>query len=503
MNSIRKLLACSLAAAMVLGMTACDDEVPSQQGNNAGGVAPGQTSSTQASTTTDPNDNAATDQEAKDIDTSVYTPDGNAGTIRHFGIYDITTDQKGKEQYLIFQTDTYGGNIEVTLSPSGTAYYEKLATLVATDDSPDTVVYDALFFPNMMSKNTFTPLDEYIDYNTPLWEEMAPFIEDFAYRGNHYFYPHRLTTSFALNYSQKTIEENNLPDPYEMYKSGDWTWDAWRSLMIQFCDIDDDNIGFYGTDTTTEAFIITTGTPLVDVHADGSIDNNLISPDVTRAMSFLSELFRDGVMYAKQLGDWVPPQTFAVECDRLLFLGMEPEWTYIAATEQLQNPSGVENDIFDTPSEFRFVPFPRDPSSDTYYQGYDLFGYLVPRGAKNVKGAIDWINCNRVFDMDENIIAQIKKDHVAPEPIYYTAGSYEGQRRWQITWDEDMYDLWREMCDPAKFTFVHEDIFGLSQDVNTQLASALTGPPFNGESWPQLSAEINPVIEATADEFRS
>lgn len=76
------------------------------------------------------------------------------------------------------------------------------------------------------------------------------------------------------------------------------------------------------------------------------------------------------------------------------------EWTYIAATEQLQNPKGVDNDIFDTVSEFAFVPFPRDPQADAYYQGYDTFGYLVPKGAKNMDGALEFINLNRAYDVD-------------------------------------------------------------------------------------------------------
>ena len=81
----------------------------------------------------------------------------------------------------------------------------------------------------------FEPLDDYIDIHSPLWEDISGVIESFAYKGKHYKVPHRLTTSFALNYSKKTIEENNLPDPYELYMNGEWTWDAWRGMMQQFC----------------------------------------------------------------------------------------------------------------------------------------------------------------------------------------------------------------------------------------------------------------------------
>lgn len=501
MNTWKRIAACGLALAMAASFTACEEEGAENSGSvNAPG--PVQTSATQASTTTDPDENASTDKEIKDINTESYTPDGNAGNIRFLGFYDITGDQKGKEQCLIFQSELYGGTIEYISSPSGDAYYEKLGALIAADDSPDLVTKDAMLYPGNVSKNLFEPLDDLIDYKSPLWIDMADVIESYTYKGKHYYYPHRITTSFALNYSKKTIEENNLEDPYELYKKGEWTWDAWRKMMQEFCDKDSDNMGFYATDTILTSLIATTGTTLIDTKSDGTILNNINDPNVTKAMGFYEELYRDGVMYAKQLGDWVPPQTFATNCSKLLFLGMEPEWTYIAATEQLQNPQGVESDIFGEVSEFAFVPFPRDPDADAYYQAYDTYGFLIPKGAKNKKGAVDMINCFRVYDTDEGIIAQVREDHVNPTPIYYTSGKYEGSQKWQITWGETEYDMWREMCDPTKFNFVTEDAFGFNSDFWNQYATVLVGVAFDGESWSQKSGEFAPIVEATIDEFR-
>ena len=37
-------------------------------------------------------------------------PDGNAGVVKYFGYYDITSDRKGTEQTLIFRSDLYGGS---------------------------------------------------------------------------------------------------------------------------------------------------------------------------------------------------------------------------------------------------------------------------------------------------------------------------------------------------------------------------------------------------------
>ena len=362
---------------------------------------------------------------------------------------------------------------------------------------------DVCRFPGTVSRNMFEPLDDYIDIHSPLWEDISGVIESFAYKGKHYKVPHRLTTSFALNYSKKTIEENNLPDPYELYMNGEWTWDAWRGMMQQFCDRDEGNMGFYATDTILTALISTTGVALVDAQPDGTITCNISDPGVTRAMSFYEELCRDGVMYAKQLGDWVPPQTFATNCDKLLFLGMEPEWTYIAATQEIQNKTGIENDVFDTVSDFAFVPFPRDVEADKYYQAFDVFGFAIPKGAKNIKGAVDMMNCFRVYETDANVAAQVREDHVNPKPIYYTEGKYAGSRKWQIKWGEQEYDLWQEMRDSSKFTFLTEDGFGFNQLFWDNFGTVLNAVAFDGESWTQRSTEIAPIIEANLDEYRS
>lgn len=515
MNKFKRLLSCGLATAMVLSMTACGDEPAPSTSKPSGGVGGvgnvGEqaaatsmvTAATAASTTRDPDSDAPTDKEIKDIDTGTFTPDGKSGTVKFLGYYDITVDQKGAEQVDVFESETYGGKIEWTSCSSGAGYYEKLATLIAADDSPDLLTFEPLAFPYGASKNMFEPLDGYLNADDPIWAEMKPLIDSYVYEGKHYYFPHRMTTSFALNYNKKTIEDAGLQDPYELYVNGQWTWDAWREMMITFCNQDDENIGFYATNTIINAFINTTGNAIMDSQPDGSVINNLQDANTTRAVEYLSELGRNGLLYPADHphGDWVSPQVWAPISDKLLFLGMEPEWTYIAATEEIQNPSGVDNDILDTVSDFAFVPFPRDPEADQYYQGSGTFGYMIPKGAKNIKGSIDFIMCNRLFDMDEGVKAQVRNDHIAPAKVTYTSGKYEGRQKWVINWDPVVYDLWREMCDPTKFTFVIEDLYGFSTEMETTVCDALYSSTFGEESWTQKVGEIAPIVDGILAEY--
>ena len=218
MKSYKKILACGLTLAMLAGMTACADEEPGSVPNSGAPQTSGTT--TAPASSADPNDDAATDEKIKDIDTASYTPSGNAGTLKFLSHYSIEKDQKGKEQCLIFKSDVYGGDIATETCASGDAYFEKLGSLIASDESPDIVTSDAFMYPGTVSKGMFTALDDYIDMNSPLWVDMSDVIKSYGYQGKHYYYPHRITTLYALNYSKKTIEENNLPDPYELYNNG-------------------------------------------------------------------------------------------------------------------------------------------------------------------------------------------------------------------------------------------------------------------------------------------
>lgn len=498
MNKIRRSLCIAAAIMLALTATACDETgTTAPATSDAPAAVPGQTE--QTTTTKDPDEYAPTDAEIKELGTETFVPDGNSGKIIWLGYYDLIDDGSSAEQYKIFTSDVYGGEIEYISCSSGAGYFEKLGTMIASGDSPDIVRYEWLSFPNAASKNMYEPLDEYIDPNSPLWSGMSGAIEEFAYKGKHYYYPYRITTNYALNYNRKAIEEYSLTDPYDLYMQNNWTWDTFKQLLIDWCNAEEGNIGYAGEGGMS--FIATTGTNLIDVQTDGTIKNNIMNADVTRAMEFCSDLYRNGLVYQDEYGGWVSPQVWAKNSHQLLFLGMNPEWTYSAASAEIQNPTGVENDICGEASDFAFVPFPRDPSSDSYNIAYDTFGYMVPKGAENIKGAVDWINLNRVYQTDEGLLSTAREDAINPTPVYYTAGKYEGMQKWSLVWDERVYDLWQDMMDPEKFNLSFDDCWGFNEEMNTICNAVLFEPMFQGESWTQYSAEYEPLINNIIAEY--
>lgn len=506
MNStLKRIISCALVAGMVAGITACEEE-----GANPGGVnAPVTSSEIQTAATTADPDMALdkTDKKTDIVSTETYKPSGNAGIVKVYSHYEVANDQKGTEQCLVFTGDQYGGTIEHIQGQSGAVYYEKLGTMVSGDDSPDICLKDAFLYPGTVSKNMFMPLDDYIDENSPLWVGMKDVIDGFEYKGKHYYYPHKLTTSYAVNYCKTTIIENNLEDPYELYMNNEWTWDKFKEMMVAFVDKDkENNIGYFATNTTAAAIVNSTGFPLVEVKPDGTMINNLNNENVIRAMNFFEDLYREGMPYQlnKIGGDWIDPSQFPNYSDRILFYLMEPEWSYTSLSQATQDKKGVDDDIFDTPSDYAFVPVPRDPNAGgTYYQVMDTYGFLIPAGAKNVQGAVDFINCFRVYETDPAIAAKVKEDHIHPEPIYFNADhkKYPNARRWEITWDEKQYDLWMEMMDPEKFTFLFEGGVGFNKEFEDGLFGLVSGAAFEGESWAQKSEEFTPIIDSTFSDY--
>lgn len=496
----KRFLTAAAAVSVLMSVTACDEGgTPAQTQTSLQQSVPSVTTTTLQNTTADPDEYAPTDAEIKVLGTENFVPDGNSGKLTWLGYYDLAVDGSSAEQYKIFTSELYGGEIEHISSSSGAGYFEKLGILIASGDSPDIVRYEWLSFPYGISKNMYEPLDEHIDMTTPLWSEMTDSIEQFSYKDKHYYYPYKITANYALNYNRASIEKYHLTDPYDLYLQNNWTWDTFRQLLIDWCNADEGNIGYDGEGGMS--FIATTGTNLIDVRPDGTIVNNIHSADVSRAMQFCSGLYRDGLVYQGEFGDWVSPQTWAQNSDKLLFLGMNPEWTYSAASSEIQNPKGVENDICGVPSDFAFVPFPRDPTSDSYNIAFDTFGYLVPKGAPNLKGAVDWINLNRVYQTDEAVLASAREDAINPAKVTFTSGKYEGMQKWTLVWDERVYDVLQDMTDPEKFTFSFDDCWGFNEDMNEICDILLDEPIFSGASWAQYSEEYAPTIDGIINSY--
>ena len=513
-NTLKKILAIGLTSAMTLSLAACTQD----DGGNGGGD-----NSTQGDL-----DAPLEEGTAPPIDEEAPT-----GHLVYF-TYETDFETSSEENLTKFETK-YGGTIEVNLCSTSLEYFPQMGTLVTSGSSPDLVRYEWRSFPHGMSYNIYTPLDSYIDIDSDLWKDMKPLADQFKYNSKYYYFPYQTKTNFAINYNALTIREANLEDPMDLLKENKWTWSTFEQMLKDWCNKDSNHIGYNGVGG--QSFILTTGKKTIDV-TDNDIVNNLKDQDIARCMQWLERLHKDGLIGVTEAQNQETGHSNGYEAPdaafvdgNLLFLGMDPSWTYGAAKESLYN-KGIDE-------EMRFVPFPRDDQSDTYYCGIDTFGYLVPSGAPNVKGAVDWINFLREEEVDPENIAKAKDNALDDSPAYKAKctnlecgdtenGDSKGrhiytdeekdvtecpvcgtprEEKFKLVWDSDVYDLWMDMkSTTGRFTMLFDNGYGFNDDVGKILREGETplvdGPVFGDFSFTQLVEANFDALEVYLDEYR-
>ncbi len=441
----------------------------------------------------------------------LYVSGQKAGTVKGLCYYDFSAETPELSQLL---AERYGGVLETEICSSGSAYFERLNMRIASGDSPDLVRYDWEAYPWGTFKNMYTALDEWLDIDSPLWEGEKEVIEQFSFLGRHYYFPQDIMPNFSIIYNRVSLDEVGLPDPMDLYDSGEWDWNAFEDMIRKWVEQGDDYIGLTGGQWTALMFANTTGTKVMDIQGNEFV-NNMKDLNVQRAMDWVSELKRQNLF-----GDGFVDPSEAFIDGKLLFLSMGWEWGFTEA----QNGLFKKNLEYD----FAFVPFPKDPQADKYYHAADSFGYMVPAGAKNVQGGVDYILCSRIYATDPEIIAADRAEKMSTDPVYYPkcpSCKYNfkehGQedltvcpecdtprrQKFKEYYSERQLDVLDDMKNPDKFEFIYDASFGLGEDfskifINSQEESLYDGPIWYGSSYTQLRDTYYNVIESYLTPYR-
>ena len=522
MNNFKKALALLVSAATALTVTACGGSESNTGGNGGNGGNEG------GGTTTTPG--SFSEATAPPIDENAET-----GSVKYL-TYETNFETASAEMLALFD-ERYGGEIIVDSSTNSNEYFTKLATYIATGDSPDLVRYEWKVFPHGMSYNMFTPLDDYVNLDDPLWSGIKELAEQFAYNGKHFYVPYHIGCSFALNYNNRVLEENGMSDPMTLVQGNTWTWTAFEDMLKRWKDIDPVNhVSYNGVGGMS--FTLTTGQKVISIE-NGEIINNLRNADLQRCMSWLENMRKNGLLGAtpEQQAAGVPngyidPGQAFVD-GNLLFLGMEPTWSFGAAKEALDGQN--------IPNEMKFIPFPRDEQADAYYQGTDTFGYMIPAGAQNIKGAMDWIVLLRTEEIDPVNIAKAKSDAIDDSPSYYPVCSnsdcndtvspdskgrhtfsdeeneagvsvcpscgIDRKTKYKVVWSEEQYDLMQEMLGEGdRFSLLFDNCYGFGSDVSDLFTSGetpiLDGPVFSDVTYTAAVESLWNVLEGYLQPYR-
>ncbi|MBQ4486095.1 MAG: extracellular solute-binding protein, partial [Oscillospiraceae bacterium] len=308
-TSVKRVIAGLSALSVSLMLAGCGG---GDSGNNGGGnaPAPAQETTTTAATTT-----AAT-VEVNTI--TMSTEQMEAVNSASAQLRDIELENK-EIKWLChwdLNPDSTGKSIPVPLSMFQEKYdgkikwyqttwenrYSDLSTYVLGGEGIDFFQRDESSLPKCIVSGMFEPIDEYIDIDSPLYDDVRAAMDIYSFKGKHYAFVNGVTADAAVIYSAKTIEENGLDDPWELYQDGEWNWDTFSGMLEEFCDADNELYGLDGW-WSERPLYLSAGVPAIS-SVDGKMSVNLKDPTLEKAQNWLYSLYQKGLVMDKSLFDW-------------------------------------------------------------------------------------------------------------------------------------------------------------------------------------------------------
>ena len=464
MKNLKKTLAIISALAMVGSMTACGSN-GTQQGTTAA-------TTTEATTTTAPKELDEEDKAAVEEVEIGEDENQNVGKIKWLATYDINPDN-GKPKLFALELfeSKYGGSVE-WIPTTWDNRYTDLANLVLAGESPDLFPAQEFdTFPGGAVDGMFQPFDDYLDFDSDLWTEGTKKLADVhVINGKHYVAPVATDSKCLMIYNKRTIEENGLDDPKELFEEGNWTWDTFKQMCFDYCSREDDKFAYDSWYFETQ-FVLTTGTAPVSME-NGFVKSNLTSEAIERAENFMYDLKKNDLPLPKAEFDWTEQPSRISEGKTLFW----PCATWALWEADLSK--------FGKPDEIMFVPMPKDPEADKYYLPANMDAYALCKGAGNPEGAAAFIKCKLIAEKDENSLAITEK-----------------QYREDYGWTDEMVEMWykvRELTDANPVVSLH---MGIPKDYANIVDDGLKQASFNGKDWAVTREEISGAVQSSIDEL--
>lgn len=253
---------------------------------------------------------------------------------------------------------------------------DALSEKISSDRSPDLTDKLPNSYPYLISKNYYEDLTKYLDRSAPQWEEYAPYIDYYSYGEHHFFYPETVTAAPRfLVYCKERFSTLGITDPEQLFYENKWTRTEFINAAKTFCG-SMGGVGVYG-DYITDGFISAAGETVFAKSENGQLVCNLNSEKITEVFDFLKN----------ELSAKMNTENFTgydkIINGRAAFLLVDEE-----GYEELLK--------IDSWKTYGAVPVPKSDESEIYYCAASCDGFLVPKGAKNVKGAACFINCGRI-----------------------------------------------------------------------------------------------------------
>lgn len=327
------------------------------------------------------------------------TYDFGGRVLRIGSYYDMTPNPESsalKEAYakrIAFVEENYNCKIEfITIPDDYTATY--ITSVLAGEPICDIgYVMSYKLLPSLIEGGIAYPISDLnvIDFDDYKWRK--DYVEAGNYNGKNYsFLMKDPEVRYGIFFNKTLFEQYGLPDPYELYENGEWTWEKFKEIAIAGNqDLDNDGTldiyGFNERESIEWCYLYSNGASVAQKTANGmTID--FTDSKVVEALAALQDFKTTVTHQSGWLGNWDDQiKNFR---DGKVMMSLEEFWISYSYLNEMQD-------------EFGFVPFPKGPSAtDWSSYGKEVAPFFMLNGIdKPEEAALIYDLITDVVETDE------------------------------------------------------------------------------------------------------
>jgi len=303
--------------------------------------------------------------------------------------------------YLRQVEEDFNVNVETIITPS-ISYAQELISYIEPQVRAGETYVDVLLTTNLgmygaASEGLLMPLDDFLD--DEYWDSLPPTVfrdyHIFPVDGSYYsfqassFYAHRMLNNILLIYNKDLLAREGHPNPYELWKAGEWTWDAFKDIALavtrDFDGSGENDQWALGERWNWNEMVFTRGliSPWVIANNGSgvnSVEGRMVfamdEPETVEALEFLQELYHEEeVIMPLDEGT-----TNAFIDGSLAFL--QSSTGYV--------PTLHSNEMED---DFSFVPIPKGPQADEHRATFThILSHVMPITVEHPEEIIELTN---------------------------------------------------------------------------------------------------------------
>ena len=475
MKNFKKIAAMAVALSSVMSLAACSD------GSGSDGTT-AEVTTTTAKTVAINSETLAEEEQAQVEGVAALLPDVELENknIKWFSFYDPfhpTTAGNTKSISLELFETKYDGTIEYIPTTWNDRFNDLSTNLIGGTGIDFIAGGDLDSFPKGVPSGQFDSYDQYVDFNGELWGSVKNLNDMFILNGNHYLMVTQASGGSIVVYNRQTIENYGFDDPAELLERDEWNWIAFKNMLTEFVDNDAGQYGLDGWFNETP-LMLSCGVPPVELK-DGKLVSNLYNENLEKAMNFMFELNKNGLVLDKNLTGWA---------EHPEYVGQGTELFYIGGGYILESASDIWTEKFGSVEDVMFVPVPKMDGSDKYYMGAGMEAFMLCKGAQNPEGVARFMECCIAAAMDED-----------------AAAIADRKSKDDYGWTDEMIEMKHKIAEMAKENPVYTIHTGVPNDLSSILDSGEFGirAPFYGYEWPTVRETLADAAETMIGEFNA